>query len=85
MIDVVVNKEGMLSIVHDNPRLDNIVEVEFVDKDSTIILVESNGAKHVLGRMTDYLRELFQGKEGYIVRMDGWVVADTRKLPVRVV
>jgi hypothetical protein len=85
MIDVVVNKEGMLSIVHDNPRLDGIVEVEFVDKDNTIILIESNGARHVLGRMTDYLRELFKGKEGYIVRMDGWVVADTRKLPVRIV
>jgi len=85
MIDIVVNKEGMLSIVHDNPRLDNIVEVELVDKDNTIILIESNGARHSLGQMTDYLRELFQGKEGYIVRMDGWFVAKIRKLPVRVI
>ena len=85
MIDVVVNKEGMLSIVHDNPRLDNIVEVQLIKNDNTIILVESNGAKHSLGQMADYLRELFQGKDGYIVRMQGWAVAKIRKLPVRVI
>jgi len=85
MIDVVVNKEGMLSIVHDNPRLDNIVEVQLIKNENTIILVESNGAKHSLGQMADYLRELFQGKDGYIVRMQGWAVAKIRKLPVRVI
>jgi len=85
MIDVVVNKEGMLSIVHDNPQLDNIVEVQLIKNDNTIILVESNGAKHSLGQMADYLRELFQGKDGYIVRMQGWTVAKIRKLPVRVI
>lgn len=85
MIDVVVNKEGMLSIVHEDPRLEGVVKVEFHDATNDLYVIYSDGRKLYLGRLSDYLKELFKGQDGYIVRMNGWAIQETRRLPVTIV
>lgn len=82
MIDIVVNHEGMLSIVHDDSRLDTIVGLEFNQKTNDIHVVLPGDKRLYLGRMSASLKELFAGKSGCLVRMDGWTIRETRELPV---
>lgn len=85
MIDIVVNKEGMLSIVHDDKRLDAAMGLEYHKATRDIHVLFPDNKRIYLGRMTEYLEELFDGKPGYIVRMDGWVIREARKLPLTMV
>lgn len=85
MMDLVVNKEGMLSIIHDEKHLPPVAAIEMMEQSRKLFLVLENGDKLHIGRLSDFLNEFFQAKDGYIVRMDGWVIAESKRLPVVVV
>jgi hypothetical protein len=83
MIDVILNEEGGLVLVHDEKNLDDSHSVEISCSNGEICLVGENDIKKPLGNLKPSMMEvLFSGMDGCIIRVDGWALSKVKKVNV---
>lgn len=84
MIDLLVNESGGLTVVHDRPDLDGVRAVT-LGSGAEIGLERRLGRPIELGRIAPALVRLLPegASHALLVRMSGWRVARTARVPLK--
>lgn len=83
MIDVILNEEGGLVLVHDEKPLDLYSKIEISRVSGSIDILNEDNSRKNLGTLKPSMMEmLYTGMDGHIIRVDGWALSKIKKVQV---